>query len=247
MSTKPLSPRQITIIKAIVEEYTTTGEPVGSDTLDKKFNLGVSPATIRNEMVRLEDMGYLQQPHPSAGRIPTPPSLKLYVSELMTEDPLPVTEEVDVKERIWDNRNELSLLLRESTRLLSEKTGTIGVAVTSDGSVYSSGYANILSLPEFYDIDVTRAVLSMVESHRELTDLFTKITLLDSDPIHIIVGDDFGIDHLYSCGMAYVDFTAGDLTGTLGVIGPARLNYPFIYPMLRHMGGLIDEISATWS
>ena len=91
---KPLSPRQISIIKAIVEEYTSTGEAVGSETLDKKFNLGVSPATIRNEMVRLEDLGYLKQPHTSAGRVPTPIALKLYVSELMSENDLPVTEEV---------------------------------------------------------------------------------------------------------------------------------------------------------
>lgn len=241
---KPLSQRQISIIKAIVEEYTTTGEAVGSDTLDKKYNLGVSPATIRNEMVRLTDMGYLQQPHTSAGRIPTPLSLKLYVSELMTEEQLPVTEEVAVKERIWDNRDELGRLLRESTRLLSEKTGTIGVATSSDGRVYSSGYANILSLPEFYDIDVTRTVLSMVESHRQLTELFARIT--DTDQIHIVVGDDFGTEHLYPCGMAYVDFAAGPITGHLGVIGPARLNYPYIMPMLRHMSSLIDEISATW-
>lgn len=244
MSIKPLSPRQITIVKAIVEEYTNTGEPVGSDTLDKKYNLGVSPATIRNEMVRLEDMGYLKQPHTSAGRIPTPLSLKLYVTELMTEETLPVTEEVAVKERIWDNRDELGQLLREATRLLSEKTGTIGVATVSDGRVYSSGYANILSLPEFYDIDVTRTVLSMVESHRSLTELFARIT--DPNPIHILVGDDFGAEHLYPCGMAYVDFTAGPTTGHLGVIGPARLNYPVIYPLLRHVSSLIDEISASW-
>lgn len=242
---KPLSQRQIAIIKAIVEEYTSTGEAVGSDTLDKKFNLGVSPATIRNEMVRLTDMGYLKQPHTSAGRVPTPLSLKLYVTELMQEQQLPVTEEVAVKERIWDNRERLEKLLQESTRLLSEKTGTIGVATTADGGVYSSGYANVLSLPEFYDIDVTRAVLTMIESHRALTTLFARIT--DHDPIHILVGDDFGLEHLYPCGMAYVDFSAGHTTGHLGVIGPARLNYPLVMPLLRHVSGLINEISATWS
>lgn len=242
---KPLSPRQIAIIKAIVEEYTSTGEAVGSDTLDKKYNLGVSPATIRNEMVRLTDMGYLKQPHTSAGRVPTPISLKLYVTELMSEEQLPVTEEVSVKERIWDNRDRLEKLLQESTRLLSEKTGTIGVATTDDGAVYSSGYANILSLPEFYDIDVTRAVLSMVESHRAMTNLFARIT--SPEPIHIMVGDDFGAEHLYPCGMAYVDFKAGARTGHLGVIGPARLNYPRVMPMLRHVSRLIDEISASWS
>ncbi len=242
---KPLSPRQISIIKAIVEEYTTTGEPVGSDTLDKKFNLGVSPATIRNEMVRLEDLGYLRQPHTSAGRIPTPVALKLYVSELMREEDLSVTEEVAVKERIWDHRNELNRLLQEASKVLSEKTNTIGFATSSDGSVFSSGYANLLSLPEFFDIDVTRQVLSMVESHKQLESIFSRVE--DVQPFHIILGDEFGNEYLYPCAMAYLDYSAGGRTGHIGVIGPARLNYPYIMPMLRHMGGLIDEISATWS
>lgn len=241
---KPLSQRQISIIKAIVEEYTSTGEPVGSDTLDKKYNLGVSPATIRNEMVRLEDLGYLKQPHTSAGRIPTPIALKLYVTEIMQPQELPVTEEVAVKERIWDHRDKLDGLLRESTRILSEKTGTIGVATTDVGDVYSSGYANVLSIPEFYDIDVTRTVLSMIESHRELTRIFQRIT--DSDPIHIVIGDDFGAEHLYPCGMAYIDFQAGLVAGHLGVIGPARLNYRYVLPMLTHMSSLIHEISSNW-
>lgn len=241
---KPLSPRQISIIKAIVEEYTSTGEAVGSDTLDKKFNLGVSPATIRNEMVRLEDMGYLKQPHTSAGRIPTPIALKLYVSELMHEEDLSVTEEVSVKERIWDHRQELNTLLRESTRVLSEKTGNISFATTSDGKVYSAGYANLLSLPEFFDIDVTRQVLSMIESHRELENIFSRVT--DIQPFHIILGDEFGNEYLYPCAMAYLDFNAGSVTGHLGVIGPARLNYPYVMPMLRHMSSLIDEISSSW-
>lgn len=242
---KPLSPRQIQIIKAIVEEYTTTGEAVGSDTLDKKFNLGVSPATIRNEMVRLEDLGYLKQPHTSAGRVPTPIALKLYVSELMREQDLPVTEEVAVKERMWDHRAKIEGLLQESARVLSEKTGTIGFATTSDGSIYSSGYANLLSLPEFYDIDVMRQVLSIVESHSAMETIFGKV--IDTQPLHIIMGDEFGNEYLYPCAMAYIDYRAGKITGHVGVLGPARLNYPYVMPMLRHMSSLLDEISANWN
>lgn len=242
---KPLSPRQIQIIKAIVEEYTSTGEPIGSDTLDKKFNLGVSPATIRNEMVRLEDLGYLKQPHTSAGRIPTPIALKLYVSELMHEEDLSVTEEVAVKERIWDHRKQLDTLLRESVKVLSEKTGNIAFATSSDGAVYSAGYSNLLSLPEFFDIDVTRQVLTMIESYKELEGIFARTQ--DIQPFHIVLGDEFGNEYLYPCAMAYLDFNAGAYSGHLGVIGPARLNYPYVMPMLRHMSGLIDEISASWS
>ena len=92
-----LTPRQIQILKAIIEEYIATALPVGSETLDKKYNLGVSPATIRNEMVRLTDMKMLQQPHTSAGRSPTPEALKYYVDELMKPHDISVTEEVAVK------------------------------------------------------------------------------------------------------------------------------------------------------
>lgn len=241
---KPLSPRQISIIKAIVEEYTATGEPVGSDTLDKKFNLGVSPATIRNEMVRLEDLGYLKQPHTSSGRVPTPIALKLYVSELMREQELPVTEEVAVKERIWDHRAKVHSLLQEATKVLSEKTGTIGFATTSDGMVYSSGYANLLTLPEFFDIDVTRQVLSTIESYSLLEGIFARSS--GTQPFHIILGDEFGNEYLYPCAMAYADFGTKILNGHLGVIGPARLNYPYVMPMLRNMSGLLNEISVSW-
>ena len=241
---KPLSPRQISIIKAIVEEYTGTGEAVGSDTLDKKFNLGVSPATIRNEMVRLEDLGYLKQPHTSAGRVPTPIALKLYVSELMREQELSVTEEVSVKERMWDQRAKLEKLLQETTKVLSEKTGTIGFITTSDGQVYSAGYANLLNLPEFFDIDVTRQVLSTIESYALLEGIFARST--GTQPFHIVLGDEFGNEYLYPCAMAYTDFGTGALRGHLGVIGPARLNYPYVMPMLRHMSGLLNEISTSW-
>jgi heat-inducible transcriptional repressor len=78
-----LTARQVEILKSLIEEYIETAEPVGSETLEKKHNLSASPATIRNEMVRLTDLGYLKKPHVSAGRIPTPAGMKFYVKQLM--------------------------------------------------------------------------------------------------------------------------------------------------------------------
>lgn len=241
---KPLSQRQINIIKAIVEEYTETALAVGSETIDKKYNLGISPATIRNEMVRLEDLGYIKQLHTSAGRIPTPQALKLYVSELMKEEELPVAEEVEVKERVWDVRHEIDKLLSEATKVLSEKTGNIGIAITDKGGIYSSGYSNILSMPEFFDIDVTKTVLSMIESHSRMLELFS-LTSTD-ETLHILLGDDFDSEYLYPCAIAYIDFKTGPYRGHLGVIGPARLDYPRVMPILRHFDELLEEISTTW-
>ena len=80
-----LTPRQIEILKAIITEYTETGEAVGSDILDKKFNLGVSPATIRNEMVELAKKNYLKKSYFSSGRLPTSQAFRFYISNLMNE------------------------------------------------------------------------------------------------------------------------------------------------------------------
>src|SRR5687767_11354549 len=100
-----LSDRQKILLKAVIEEYIESAEPIGSETIDKKYNLGVSPATIRNEMVRLTDLGYLRQPHTSAGRIPTSQGLRLFIQELMKEKQLPVAAEVSIKEGMWQQRH----------------------------------------------------------------------------------------------------------------------------------------------
>ena len=83
-----LSERKQRVLKAVVSEYVNTAEPVGSRTLVRRHNLGVSTATIRNEMADLEDMGFLEQPHVSAGRVPSDSGYRFYVDNLMEQDSL---------------------------------------------------------------------------------------------------------------------------------------------------------------
>ena len=78
--------RKKTILRAITDDYISTAEPVGSRTIAKKYSLGVSPATIRNEMADLEDEGYLEQPHTSAGRVPSTKGYRFYVDSLMDRE-----------------------------------------------------------------------------------------------------------------------------------------------------------------
>src|SRR3989344_4410712 len=148
-----LSTRQIDILKNIVREYIDTAEPVGSETLEKKYDLGVSPATIRNEMAAMVTLGYLSKPHSSAGRMPTSKAIKFYINELMKEKDMSVAEEVEAKEKIWDHREKRDKFLREATKSLAQKTHCLAVAFTNEGDVYYAGYSNILEMPEFYDID----------------------------------------------------------------------------------------------
>lgn len=239
-----LTDRQTQILKAVIEEYMETAAPVGSEILDKKYHLGVSPATIRNEMVVLTKNGFLKQPHVSAGRVPTPMALKFYVRQLMEEKDLSVADEAAVKSRVWDYRTEVGKLLQEATRILSEKTKSLAIATTKEGDVFHAGYANILNDPEFFDIDVTRAVLSLIDSFESINKIFARG--LGEEPIHILLGDEFGIEFLEPCGLVFVNFQTKKFNGSLGVIGSCRLDYSTTIPTLRYLSDLIEEIIKSW-
>ncbi|MDO8451744.1 MAG: hypothetical protein Q7S76_02640 [bacterium] len=238
-----LSQRQTHILRAVIEEYIGTAEPVGSDTIEKKYSLGVSPATIRNEMVRLTDMKLLKQPHTSSGRVPTPPALKYYVEHLMKLKDLSVADEVAVKEKIWDYRQEVDKLLREATKTLAEKTKSLAITATKDGDLYYAGAAHILDMPEFYDFELTHYLLATLDQF----DFWWKILEEQVDPFDIILGEDFGSrGQLAQCGFIYSKFQTPHLTGAIGIIGPSRLNYPYLIPVVRYVGGLIGEFANTW-
>ncbi|AOR22975.1 heat-inducible transcriptional repressor HrcA [Clostridium taeniosporum] len=115
--------RKIKILQAIINDYIHTGDPVGSRTIAKKYNLGVGSATIRNEMADLEDMGYLEQPHASSGRIPSSKGYRLYVDKLMENQLLTPEEDLRIKQYIIDSAMlEVDKIVRQTSSLLSELT-----------------------------------------------------------------------------------------------------------------------------
>jgi heat-inducible transcriptional repressor len=115
--------RKIKILQAIINDYIRTGDPVGSRTIAKNYNLGIGSATIRNEMADLEDMGYLEQPHASAGRIPSSKGYRLYVDKLMDNQRLTVEEDLKIKQYIIDSAMlEVDKIVKQTSALLSELT-----------------------------------------------------------------------------------------------------------------------------
>lgn len=239
-----LTDRQTQILKVIIEEYIETATPVGSETVDKKYNLGVSPATIRNEMVELTKMGLLKQLHTSSGRTPSSKALKFYINQLMQEKELSVADEVAVKEKIWDYRHQLNRFFLEITRVLADQTGSLAVTITDKGNVYHSGYAKILDMPEFFDIDVTKNVLSFIEDFEQLSRFFEKAGT--EEIVHTLIGDDFGLEILEPCSLVFTNFEIKDKAkGSLGIIGPCRLNYPLVVPTVKYFGKLLEEILGS--
>ena len=118
-----LGARKQAILKEIVEAYIRTGEPVGSKWLFARLENAVSSATVRNEMADLTALGYLSQPHTSAGRLPTAEAMRLYVDRLMTRRPLEKERQEEIDRRLSLSTGDPERLLGETTRLLSETTG----------------------------------------------------------------------------------------------------------------------------
>lgn len=235
-----LTPRQVDILKHIIREYIDGAEPVGSEMLEKKYDLGVSPATIRNEMADMEKLKYLVKSHTSSGRIPTSRALKFYVQELMREKQLSVAEEVEAKEQVWDARSNVYKFLRLATRNLSHKTRSLAVAVTDQDDIFYSGYSHILDMPEFYDIDVTKNLLNILDEISYLNTVLAQI----QDQCGVCFGEEVDVDILRPYSFVFSRFsTRGQHTGSIGVIGPTRLPYEIVLPMVRYYGRLIEEVS----
>lgn len=240
-----LTQRQIEILRSVIEEYIETAEAVGSETIEKKHNLSASPATIRNEMVKLSDYGYLKKTHSSAGRVPTAMGLQFYVRELMKEKELSTVEEVALKEKVWDYREKMQRFLKEATKSLAQKTNAVAIATTNDGEVFCSGYANILDMPEFFDIDVTKTLLEALDEYDSFASIFN--TVQADETIHVLIEDELTGSLKGPYGFVFTEYvTPLDIRGRIGVLGPARLHYTSIIPTVRYFGNLIETSAKGW-
>jgi heat-inducible transcriptional repressor len=150
-----LEDRRLDVLRAIVEDFVDTGEPVGSKMLVERHNLGVSPATIRNDMASLEEEGYIAQPHTSAGRVPTDKGYRLFVDRLATVKPLSPAERRAI-ETFLDGAVDLDDVVMRTVRLLAQLTRQ--VAVVQYPSLTHSAVRHV----ELVALGPTRAMLVLI-------------------------------------------------------------------------------------
>jgi heat-inducible transcriptional repressor len=124
-----LSERELRVLEAVVQTYIETAEPAGSQTIARKFGLGVSPATIRSTMSELEEKGYLFHPHTSAGRIPTDRAYRIYVDTIMRLSPPSDQEQHTLRAELVGTRSAVEEILRRAAQVLGVLTQELGVAV----------------------------------------------------------------------------------------------------------------------
>lgn len=124
-----LTERELRVLEAVVQTYIETAEPAGSQTIARRYGLGVSPATIRNTMSELEDKGYLFHPHTSAGRIPTDRAYRVYVNQIMRLTPPTSQAQNTLRAELMGSRNPVEEILRRAAQVLGVLTQELGVAV----------------------------------------------------------------------------------------------------------------------
>lgn len=243
MISDALSERQTQLLKNIVDEYIKTAEPVGSESIEKKYDLGISPATIRNEMVCLTKMNFLKQPHTSAGRVPTPKAMRFYIDQLMEEKQMSLSDEIKTKEEVMQAKNDLYNLMNEATHALAETTKSLAIGSLEGVGVWHSGYANIFLNPEFSDLELSTNLFSLIDENSRMNEIFFE-RMTGRSPIEVLFGEDLGWSGLDYISVVGTRFPLGARECALGVVGPERLEYPTVIPILRYFRNLLQEISS---
>lgn len=173
--------RKQKVLLAIVHDYIATAEPVGSRTVAKKYKLGVSPATIRNEMADLEEQGFIEQPHTSAGRIPSERGYRYYVDFLMRKQELSKEEEELIRQEYKDKVRDMGQVINKTGLLLSQLTHYTAMVLTPRIGISSLKHAQIVYMDQAQAMVI--AVMDNGAVHHRLIEVPESITALDMETI----------------------------------------------------------------
>ena len=229
-----MTPRQQKILAAIVEQYAEVASPVGSSLLAKAFN--VSSATVRAEMAQLEEMGFITQPHTSAGRVPTDKGYRFYVNNL-----------AEASQQTHDLRAERALTarvaggglpertIRNAVDTLVELTHNLGLA-TIGNQLYMSGLSNLFGQPEFVDAVHVQQVAQLLDN---LEPWLREAA--PNEPLSVYIGRENPIGRSAQCSLIISRFRSPYSDNSyIGVLGPTRQSYREVMMLVRHAGQTLE-------
>jgi len=218
-----MNKRQQKILRAIIREYNETVQPVGSRILYEKYSLNISPATIRWEMVELTNDDYLEQPHISAGRVPSDKAYRFFVEELIDAKNLTKKEEEMIYSGFMkikkDEEQEGSSLDKQIAEILADVSHNLSLINRNRETIYEAGLNWLVREPEFYERE---KFVNLVDSFRDLDSVFDSV----DDDLHIFVGEEFLGPKLRDCSLVVkrLNTLQGD-NAAIGILGTKRMNY----------------------
>ena len=251
-----LSPRQQAILNRVVDTYIETAQPVGSHFITDLYTVlyrnSYSPATVRHEMVLLEEMGYLTHPHTSAGRIPTNQGYRYYVDHSLQEQALPeglltqadydlgqVSEEVaDVAEKTLEI---LSKLSGQASIFLVPSAEDSGSQAKAYPRLFIQGSSLIVEKPEFQDLKKLKLILKALEEKIGLCEWLRQQT--PASGFSVSIGEENEPEAFKSCSVISARCVVnGRVEGILAVIGPCRMKYSYTIPLVVRMSKMISKV-----
>lgn len=204
------------ILETLVKEHVKTGQPVGSEVLVSKYKIGVSSATVRNEMAELENTGFIVQPHTSAGRIPTERAYRHCLENIREKKIGEVEAEIFLK--LLEQRDEAGL--KQVAKALAQASNATVFWAFHRNNLFYTGVANFLSQPEFRESGLIYDVSAIIDRVDEIIDqIFNEVAF---EPA-ILIGQDNPFSPL--CSTIITKYHSGDHAGLFGILGPMRMNY----------------------
>ena len=237
---RTLNERQEEILKIIAQSHIQSATPVGSALVSDI--LGLSSATIRNVMGELEDMKYISKPHTSAGRVPTSAGYRYYIDHLLEFGTISNQQKRFIEKEYRDKDiGSIEIMLEKISHILSVMTNYAGMACTSDLKFYMEGTSNIADIPEFRNPQNMRRLLRLFDERTELLKILNDD--LTGNGVKIHIDEEDKSEALKDLSLITGNYRIGSQDkGSLGVLGPMRMNYSTLIPLVGFLSDAIEVL-----
>ena len=236
--------RQREILMAIIREFMKSADEVGSIALLEKYNLGVSSATVRNEMVRLMKLGLLEKSHTSSGRHPTDQALRLYVSNILGDCSLNPIITVEIKKEIFRNRFSKDTVVDSILTIVSDETESVSFVIIDEIPRYW-GISQLFRYEELRENEKLQRIANILEDENFLKNLVKKY---GGSGVSLIIGEESGIKGLEECAIAFTKMPFWNTKNSyVGVIGSKRMDYAKTVPALREVQKSMHNSINGWN
>lgn len=235
----------------MIEEYVSNAVPVGSHTLTEQYDLGVSSATIRNELSVLEEAGYVTQPHTSSGRIPTDAGYREFVDELIAAGKIQDTSATEqLTRKLRTHADRLDALMRQVSEELAHFTNCLSIVGLGEGDMSterlackeSIGLSSLMRKPEFQESSSLLPIMEILEDDTVYFRVYSEASA-STDGFSICIGSENKDGSLVSASVVAGVYGHGGNRGVVAVIGPRRMDYENVIQAVRVAQQILDQRS----
>ncbi|MDH3325019.1 MAG: hypothetical protein OEL89_05250 [Candidatus Peregrinibacteria bacterium] len=227
--------RTLQILTALVEDFIETATPVASKKLLESHEMKISSATVRNEFALLEEVGFIESPHVSSGKIPTEKGFRFFVDELLVEK-----NEDQIIASIFEKHIETYRLQKSKEtvfdilRLVAHLSGNVAFATIENDATFYVGVSNVLRSPEFLrEPEKAAQIVEILEGREKFQNLLKSLELKNNET-KIFIGEENLIEEISSCAMVISKFSTKSIDGRIGILGPMRMKYGFNKALLKN-------------